>query len=354
MIIPGMLFFPIFFDPIFIGTMILGYIVMFIVAQFLAPKIANKFSGRFTLYTSMIIISLLIIFSFSAVIFFVIYESLLYFGYSYTVSLIYFSIIFVIGMNIITYLISPYIINLIYGAKEDEELQKIVDEVREKLGIKFEVKAYVVNGSPNAFSYGNFLTGRRVAVARSLMNIMNKEELESVIGHELGHHLHKDNLIIALFGILPSILYYIGYNLLFSAFWGNERNSSNIILALIGLLAVIVSFIVQILVLAFNRMREYYADSVGAKVSKDGMIKSLAKLYMFYESNNYAYNRLKSSSFRALFIYAFVNTLANPFVESDISKEDIERIKNEKINPLSEFMSTHPPIPKRIKFIELL
>ena len=358
------LFIPTLFDPLVLLTTILGYALLFAVASFIAPKVANKLTGKIGLYSSMFLTGFLIVFIFVSIIVTLGY----FYNPKYIYSILIFAVFFAILSNLITYLISPYMINFMFRAKEDPELQKLVDEVKNELGIKWNVKAYLVEGPPNAFAYGNILTGRLVAVTKSMMDLMDKNELKAVIGHELGHHLHRDNLFMILFGILPSIIYYLGYSLIFSP---DERRSSGSLL--IGIALVAISFLMQILILTFSRLREYYADSVGAKVSKEGMMYSLAKLYLIYKGNEELRNYVKSSSFRALFIYAFVSTLANPFFDMfeeeneenneeikiekiKVDKETIEKIKNDKseIGTIYEFLSTHPPIPKRLSFIESL
>jgi heat shock protein HtpX len=253
-------------------------------------------------------------------------------------------IAFLIAVNFLIYLISPYIINLTYSARPDEYLQAIVNDVAYRLGVK-PPKAVVVRSPPNAFAYGNFLTGKYVAVSDTLLNMLDVDELEAVIGHEIGHHKHKDNLVMLFFGLLPSIIFYLGYSLIHASFSDDRRGHQ---LALVGIVAVIVSFLVQILVLAFSRLREYYADFEGVVVAgKDAMQRSLAKIHLFYERYPSFMGKIADSKFRTLFIYALVNAVAEP-----ITRMDIEMLKNRPVSPIEEFLSTHPPIPKRLRFIE--
>jgi len=323
-----------FIDPIYIVTSIIGYIFVFLVASYIAPRFANKLSGKLSLYASMFLLAFSILFIFSIIILSVFYVV----GYDLS-NYIFSLIIFVLLINLITYIISPLLIDLTFSTERDEYLQKLVDEVKERVGIKGKIIALRAKGLPNAFAYGNFIFGRRVAVTESLINMLDEEELKAVIGHELGHHKHRDAVIMLLFGLIPSIIYFLGYSIIWNVLHDRNRNSG---LILFGLLLVIASFLVQLLVLAFSRLREYYADYVGAKyVSKSGMQSSLAKLYLFYKRGYES--EVRSSIFSTLFIYAFANPL--------VSKIDIEEIKNSPITEL-EFLSTHPPIQKRLKFID--
>jgi heat shock protein HtpX len=189
----------IWFDPVYWITMALGYVLMFVLASTLAPKLARRFSGRFSLYVSMAILAFTLISVTAAAIW-----AALYMGGYVTMYSVPYIISFVLIINLLTYLISPFIINLAYGAKEDPELQMVVDDVASRLGIGGRIKAVLVDGPPNAFSYGNFITGRRVAVTRSLYEMLSRDELEAVIGHELGHHLHRDNLVMLFFSLLTT------------------------------------------------------------------------------------------------------------------------------------------------------
>jgi len=367
-----------FFDPIALMMAILGYILMFILAAYIAPKVASKFSGRFSLYTSMILLAALIIFSFSGVLLLIFYALNYYanWGIEDFTSLAINIVIFVVVSNLLIYLFSPLLINWMYGVKEDKKLQKIVDEVAKKLNYKGKLKAVITQNFalPNAFAYGNFIFGNYVAVSPGMLNLVDEDELKAVVGHEIGHHMHRDNAVMLLFGLLPSIIYFLGYFLVRSSlFSSNEReNRGNAIFLIVGIFAMLFSFILQILILAFSRLREYFADFEGAKVNgKEIMQSSLAKIHYYYTANIDALQELRNSNTRALFIYAFAQALMNPFEDLDevfseddkrekktkrvrVNREKIEELKKLETSPLEEFLATHPPIPKRLRFLDTL
>ncbi|MCS7121259.1 MAG: M48 family metalloprotease [Archaeoglobaceae archaeon] len=327
------------FDPIYWILAIAGYLLMFALATLIAPKVANKVSGRFSLHVSMVLLAILIL---------AISASVIYLILSFAGVVISFIglLIFLVIVNLLIYLVSPYMINLSFGAKSSEELQAVVNSVAQRLKVK-PPKAVVVSSPPNAFAYGNFLTGKYVAVSDSLMRMLTKEELEAVVGHEIGHHKHRDNLVMLFFGLLPSIIFYLGYALIHAAMHDERRGLQ---LAAVGLAAVVISFIVQILVLAFSRLREYYADFEGTfAAGKEAMQRSLAKIFLFYHRYPQMHDVIADNKFRTLFIYAFANAAANP-----LTRGDIERIKSAKVSAIEEFLSTHPPIPKRLKFIDTI
>ncbi len=324
------------FDPIYLMLATLGYFVMLFLASTIAPKVASRVSGRFSLYTSMVLLAILIVTT-SAL---TIYAILSFAGIYFSIAGL---ILFLLIVNLLMYLVSPYMINVSYNAKHDPFLQEVVNEVAYRLGVK-PPKAVVVRAPPNAFAYGNFLTGKFVAVSDTLIQMLTRDELEAVVGHEIGHHKHRDNLVMLLFGLLPSVIFYLGYALIHAGFRDDRRSN----LAIVGLIAVIVSFVVQILVLAFSRLREYYADFEGViATSKESMQRSLAKIHLFYERYPRFMHEIAESKLKTLFIYALVNAVANP-----VTRAEIEWLKNREVSPLEEFLSTHPPIPKRLRFIE--
>ena len=340
------------FDPIAMGLYIIGYIFMFIIAATIAPKVANAVSGRFTLYGAMALTAILIILTTAFIIYLIVIYAAPYLT-TYGLGLFGGLIFFIVLMNLIMYFLSPYMINMAYGARPDSRLQQIVDDVAARLGAPFRLKAVIVNGPPNAFAYGNFMTGRYVAVTSSMLSLTDRRELEAVIGHEIGHHMHRDNAVMLLFGILPSIVYYLGVMSVHMALGHSNNRGGGPVLLAIGIAAVLASFIIQLLVLAFSRLREYYADTAGARAAgKEAMQFALAKIHKYYFANPEDHLMVKDSRFRALFIYALVNAVANPFVT--LTKSEVEQIKRSRYSAFMEIFSTHPPIPKRLRFLDQL
>lgn len=367
-----MLFLDLWFADIFAMMLVyvVGFIAITLIAGVIAPKVARKFSGRFSLSASMFIIGLLTI-GISLVGFAIIIYALSGFlGYYITAGFVASALLFILVLNSITYALSPFIINMAYGARPDPELQRLVDEVARSLGMSKPPKAVVVEGPANAFAYGNFLSGRYIAVSRELLSIMREDELRAVIGHEAGHHVHKDNALMLFMGMLPSALYFLGVTLMRVGFLTSARALSNrrsggggAALVLVGLVAVVLSFLVQVLVLAFSRLREYYADMAGAlATSPISMQRALARLHIYYERYGRAKEAVSNSKLRALFIYAIVEAFANPFYRypprpsADVREADvdevIETLKKKEVSGLEEILSTHPPIPKRLRNLE--
>ncbi len=343
---------------------IFGLLVINLLAARIAPKVAEKITSRLSLHASMLLTALIIVIGSLAAIY-VIYYMLYAIGYMIHIETLLF---FVAMMNIFTWLLSPWLINLMYGARRDEELQRIVDEVARSAGMK-PPKAVVVNGPPNAFAYGNFLSGKYVAVTKGMLGLVDASELRAVIGHELGHHRHRDTVIMLILGIFPSLIYFLGIMLIRFGLWSSvsrlsgrrsSGGSSGLLLVLVGIVAVIISFVIQVLVLAFSRLREYYADAHGAYVAGSrNMQRALAKLHLYYSERDEERMMVDHSKLRTLFIYALTEAVANPFyshrggwrIHRSIDRV-IEELKRERVNPAVEVFMSHPPIPKRLRFLD--
>ncbi len=358
-----------FYDPLTMIALMIAYIVGFVALQFIAmkiaPRVAASLAGRMSLYTAMLLTALLIIGG-GALTAYALYSAAAAYGYHLYMEWL---LGFLLAMSLVSYLFAPWMINLAYRAKPSPELQEIVNEAAGRAGMRRPPRAVVVEGPPNAFAYGNFLAGRYVAVSRSLYEMLSRDELLGVIGHELGHHKHRDTVIIMLLGLVPSLLYYMGVFLIRAGLWGSvgsdrEEGNSGLVLAALGVLGVIVSFVMQVAVLAFSRLREYYADAHGAFVAGvRPMQRALAKLHLYYSTprGQQRLQELHKSSIKALFIYAFTSALANPFYEPSLGRRgfyDIDRVveelKRAEVDPSEEIFSDHPPIPKRLRFLDQL
>jgi heat shock protein HtpX len=184
----------------------------------------------------------------------------------------------VVIFNIIQWLIAPYIIDAIYRVKEvkpqeDPELHQIVDRLSRKSRIKKPKLMKAQIPLPNAFAYSSPLTGSKVAVTTGLLENLETEEVEAVIGHELGHLKHRDVQVMMFVSILPAIFYYIGYSMLFSSMFSRRDSRDSGGAAIIGLASIFLYLILTFFTLYLSRIREYYADRHSVSVVDDGSRK---------------------------------------------------------------------------------
>lgn len=276
----------------------------------------------------------------------------------------------VLSFNMLQWLIAPYIIEAIYRVKsvsrsEEPELYNIVEKISAKSGIN-PPKIKIANiPVPNAFAYGSPLTGNSIAVTTGLLNTLDMEEVEAVLGHEIGHLRHRDVQIMMFISLLPAIFYYIGYSLMWSSFYTrrDERGNGGL-MALIGIACIFFYWILTLFTLYLSRLREYYADRHSAMVVEDGARKLSEALVKIIHSTTMAqryYRNMSSlSSFKALFISdpdsaeKDLRTLSRAGVirsDSELVHEYLRR-KVTLVEQIAELFSTHPNIVKRLRALQ--
>ncbi|MBS7606737.1 M48 family metalloprotease [Candidatus Bathyarchaeota archaeon] len=280
--------------------------------------------------------------------------------------------IFVVFINVLQWLIAPYIIDAMYRTRrvsraEEPELYDIVERLSAKSGVKMPEVRIAQIPIPNAFAYGSPLTGNRVAVTTGLLNTLDMEEVEAVIGHEIGHLKHRDVQIMMFVSLLPAIFYYVGYSLMWSSMYygsGRDRRGNGSLLALIGLLSIAVYWILTLFTLYLSRLREYYADRHGVSVVPDGARKLSEGLVKIVHSTTRLRRRYSNmgglSSFKALFISdpdsAEKDSIALSRTgmwrsDSELVAEYLRR-KVTLLDQIAELFSTHPNIIKRLRALQ--
>jgi len=279
-------------------------------------------------------------------------------------------ILFVVGFNILQWLISPYLVDAIYRARpisqsENPRLYNTVKELSRKSRIKMPRLMLARIPIPNAFAYGSPIAGSRVAVTEGLMKTLEMEEVEAIIGHELGHLKHRDVQVMMFVSILPAIFYFIGYSMVLSSmFGGRRRGNSGSAAVVIGIVSIFLYLILTIFTLYLSRLREYYADRHSASVVKDGSRKlseGLAKIV--HESRRVKGRAPKTgqlNSFKALFISDPDRAASDAKAMAQIGVGDqalVDKVLDRKVTELDKFLelfSTHPNIVKRLRALQRL
>jgi heat shock protein HtpX len=194
-----------------------------------------------------------------------------------------------VAFNAIAYFFSDKIALLSSGAKpvSREELPRLY-EVMERLAAKANLpvpRLYVIpEAAPNAFATGRNPGHASVAVTQGLLELMNDDELEGVIAHELSHVRNYDILISSIAATLAGAITYaarMGYWASIFGYGGggrdNERQGGGLSAILMIILAPIAAMLLQ---LGISRQREYAADESGAEMvgQQFGLISALQKL----------------------------------------------------------------------------
>jgi heat shock protein HtpX len=148
----------------------------------------------------------------------------------------------------------------------------------EKMGIPMPKLWVLPEESPNAFATGRNPSHSSVAVSAGLLELMNDEEVEAVIAHELGHILHRDILISSIAATLAAAITALAR---MGFFFGGRRDDDEDSSPVVGLLMMILAPIAALLIqMAISRTREFAADAAAARYtgSVTGMVNALRKL----------------------------------------------------------------------------
>ena len=235
-------------------------------------------------------------------------------------------------MNFIIYWFSDSFVLRMGGARRvtEDEAPRVYAALRRlsaASGTNMPKVALVKNQIPNAFATGRSPNNATVAVHTGLLSIVNDDELEAVLAHELTHVRNWDTLTSTLAATVAGAITYIAqWGWLFGGVYGyggsgsRDRQGNIISLLLMMVLAPVAAMLVQ---LAVSRTREYSADEGGAKLS--GKPQALATALQKIE----AYTRRKPSQKNPALASLYI---INPFHGSFVA----------------ELFSTHPKTEKRI------
>ncbi|MBW4043575.1 zinc metalloprotease HtpX [Acidipila rosea] len=237
------------------------------------------------------------------------------------------------AMNFFSYFYSDKLALSMYRAQlaTREQLPRVyqvVERMTQKMGLPMP-KIYVIpNDSPNAFATGRNPQHASVAVTEGILNLLNDEELEGVLAHELGHVRNRDILTSSIAATLAGAITLIarmGYWASIFGGYGDSRDRERGG-GLGGLFMLILAPIAATLIqLAISRSREYEADATGAHIT--GNPYALASALEKLDAYSKRVPLVASASTAHLFIIAPL-----------LSGRDF-----------ASLFSTHPPIPERIQ-----
>jgi len=277
----------------------------------------------------------------------------------------------VVIFNIVQWLIAPYLIDAMYRVKEvkaseDPALHEMVERLSKKSRIKKPRLMKAKMPIPNAFAYGSPIAGSRVAVTTGLLETLETEEVEAVIGHELGHLKHRDVQVMMFVSILPAIFYFIGYSMLLSSMFSRRDTRDSGGAAVIGIASIVIYWILTLFTLYLSRIREYFADRHSASIVEDGPRKLSEGLAKIINSTNRVKRRRRDASgfnsFKALFISdpdraeldsASLTQFGRGMGDRKLVEEVLRR-KVTSFDRIMEVFSTHPNIVKRLKALQEL
>ncbi len=191
-------------------------------------------------------------------------------------------LIWALGLAVIVvtlqYILSPYIIDWIYHINWTPprmlapEFAEFLEGVCKKRGIAVPRFGIIEDGNPNAFTYGHVPSNARLVVTRGLLQMLDREEYEAVIAHEIGHIRHYDFIVMTFASLAPLMLYML-YR------WTRDRRDGIFAVSIGAYVAYIVS---QYIVLFLSRVREFYADEHAANIVSNPNSLSTALVKIAY------------------------------------------------------------------------
>ncbi|MBI2852169.1 MAG: M48 family metalloprotease [Chloroflexi bacterium] len=273
------------------------------------------------------------------------------------------------------YLIGPALVAMTMrvkwvSEKEEPDLHRMVAELAERARLPKPKIGISQLSIPNAFAFGRSQRDGRVCVTRGILNILSRDELKAVLGHELAHIKNRDMAIITLLSAIPMILYWLAFSLMWGGMLGGgRRQQGGNYAALIGIGAFLMYFITNLLVLYGSRIREYYADMGSVKFGN--MPHHLATaLYKLVYGNARVRDQgelKRVEGARAFFVndplraYYEVRELSQVDRNQDgrISHEDLLELRTRNVRvgtaeKMMELFTTHPNMLKRIKHLSTL
>jgi heat shock protein HtpX len=248
--------------------------------------------------------------------------------------------IFAVIMNFGTYWYSDKIVLKMYRAQEVTaadypELYGIVQKLTLRANLPMP-KVYIVNTSmPNAFATGRNPQHAAVAATTGILGLLNAEELEGVLAHELAHVKNRDTLISAvaatIAGVITMLATWAQWAAIFGGIGGRDNQGSGNIIGFIAL-AIVAPIAATIIQLAISRSREFAADAEGARISQKPWALANALEKLEYGSAHYRERKgdvHASESTAHMFIVNPLkgSSLMNLFRTHPVTEERIKRLR---------------------------
>ena len=214
----------------------------------------------------------------------------------------------------------------IVSREEYPRLHEIVERLSTNNGLPKPKVAMVNSRVPNAFATGKSPKSSLVAVTTGLLDLLDDDELEAVLGHELTHVRSRDVLVLTLASIFSTVAWYLMQFGFYGGLQARNRNSagSGVIVLVVAIVTWIVSFL---MIRAISRYREYSADRGGAIMTGKPDKLATALLKISGKIKVIPPNELKN-----------VQKLNAFFIVPALSA-----------NSIANLFSTHPPVEKRVQ-----
>ncbi|HZP09083.1 M48 family metalloprotease [Methyloceanibacter sp.] len=199
------------------------------------------------------------------------------------------AIVLTVIINLAIWLISPWLSDLtlrwfnsleFLGDAAVRErypgVHQLIHQVADEYRFKAPRIGFIPDRNPTAFTYGLLRSNARIVVTQGIFEFLSEEEQRAVVGHELGHIVNRDFILMTMAGMLVQILYQI-YAVLARSSKSSSDKKGNA--ALVGLAALVAYYIGIYLLLYLSRTREYLADAFSARwVAPKELASALIKI----------------------------------------------------------------------------
>jgi heat shock protein HtpX len=258
------------------------------------------------------------------------------FSYVYSSpGILYGAVIFSLIMNFVSFWWSDKIVLNMAGAvpanhDNYRELYRIVENLSITAGLPMPKLYIIPDIAPNAFATGRDKEHAVIAVTQGLLNMMDKNELEGVIAHELSHIGNRDILLQTVVVVLVGFIAIASDWFMRAQFFGGERRDdrkdSGIMVVIGILLSILAPIVAQLIQLAISRKREFLADASGALLTRypEGLASALEKI-----------GRYKSPMVTAS------NATAHMYISNPFGGQAFKGV--------AKLFMTHPPIEERVR-----
>ena len=258
-------------------------------------------------------------------------------------------------------------------SSEYPELHDMIDRLSAKAGIPKPKVGISKMAVPNAFTFGSFQRNARVCVTPKLVEILEKDELEAVLGHEIAHIKHRDVALISALNFPPMLCYYVGSALFFFSLamilggGGDEDEGWVFRLAMIPVAIFVwlttwaIYIAGQLVELYVSRLREYSADKMSAELTGEPRKLASALFKITRTSALLEPEEVRQAGAIRAFLATDPSTAKDDLKDlkeagldkdSTVTEEEMERlVKGEKrtlFDKAAELFSTHPNTASRI------
>ena len=259
------------------------------------------------------------------------------FSYIYGDSnVLYIAVIFAVLMNVISYWYSDKIVLRLHKAipvtrENQRDLYNSLENLAITAGLPMPRLYIVEDAAPNAFATGRDKDHAVICVTTGLLHLLNKNELEGVLAHELSHIGNRDILISTVVVVLAGFITILSDIFLRSTMHNSRDRDSRAggMIFILGLILAILAPIAATLIqLAISRKREFLADASGALLTRfpEGLASALRKINT---------NSISMKTANTATAHMFI---ANPFARD-----------SKGLSSVRKMFLTHPPVEDRVK-----